>query len=380
MMDIRSDDATPQRADTTRGRSMCTTSARVDEAIAVERRSYADRQRELPPAKEGGCGNTNRLARVWLRRGHYWRRVSAGLRSGVRATDLLRTEFPLLLPDAVAPPMVGVEFTNLCNVRCTYCTSPLKRRPQGMMSRETFSRLVAQIRATGVRRVRVVGNGEPTLHPSFSEFIQELSSATCDLELTSNWQRVSEPLARSVVEAKLSRLHISIDGASQASYEKHRLGGSWKALLENLALLRRVRQDYSPRPFVNIRVMMRPSDHGHEEPFKAFWAGYGDEVTTQFVTDWAGTDTDVFALDCGVGVYPHCTLPFKQIEVHWNGNVPLCTYSHVQSGRAEGLLLGNIRERTLAEMWNSDTMRGYRAGHRRRNPVLMPICEGCAGC
>jgi MoaA/NifB/PqqE/SkfB family radical SAM enzyme len=226
--------------------------------------------------------------------------------------------------------------------------------------------------------IRTGGNGEPTLHPSFSEFIKELSGATCDLELTSNWQRISEPLARSVAEAKISRLHISIDGASKANYEKHRLGGSWEELLANLTLLKRVRQDYSPRAFVNIRVMMRPSDHGQEEPFKAFWADYGDEVTTQYVTDWAGTDTDVFALQCGVGVYPHCTLPFKQIEVHWNGNVPLCTYSQVQSGRAEGLLLGNIQDDTLAAMWNSDTMRGYREGHRQRNPALMPICEGCA--
>src|SRR5262245_18741686 len=94
--------------------------------------SFAEKKRDLPQPPSGACGTTNHLARIWLLKGHYAKQVWNGIRAGERASDLLRKQFPFLLPDPVVPPSVSVEFTNICNLRCPYCTSPLKLRPQGM--------------------------------------------------------------------------------------------------------------------------------------------------------------------------------------------------------------------------------------------------------
>jgi MoaA/NifB/PqqE/SkfB family radical SAM enzyme len=342
--------------------------------------SFAAKKRDLPQALAAGCGTTNHFARIWNLRTHYVQRVRDGLSSGLRPLDLLRTQFPFVVSDAKIPPAISVELTNYCNLQCPYCTVPLKLRSEGMMAQATFSRLVEQIRTLDIRHVRLVGTGEPTLHPQFIRFVRQLATATRFLSLTSNWQRVTKGIVRAIIEAPVKLLNISVDGRNKNEYEKSRVGGNFEKLLENLELLRDVRGEYRQRKFVNIRVMLRPSERPDEINLMQFWRKYGDEVTRQYIADWSGLDRDVYALECEVGRYPRCTLPFKQLDVYWNGNVPLCTYSHLQSGNREGVLLGNINDSTLGQLWNSPLIRNYRHGHRARDNSLTPICKGCAGC
>src|SRR5262249_22051689 len=126
---------------------------------------------------------------------------------------------------------------------------------------------------------------------------------------------------------------------------------------------------------VNVRVMLEPGDVGREGEILAFWRPYADVVSRQYILD--------FGLGASRGFVPdrhgQCTLPFKKLDVHWNGVVNLCGYSWLQIGEPEGLVLGNVNEATLHEMWNGPVMRQYREGHRRRNESLIPICRGCPG-
>jgi MoaA/NifB/PqqE/SkfB family radical SAM enzyme len=341
---------------------------------------FSGRKRKLHPPRPGASGTTNHLARIWTLKGHYAKQVWTGLRSGERVSDLLRRQFPFVLPDAAVPPRLSVEFTNICNLRCPYCTSPLKLRPQGMMSNETFSSLVKQIKEADIRCVALVGTGEPTLHPNFLQFIRELAGATRILTVTSNWQRVDKELVEGILMAPVTMLNISVDGSNNEQYERSRPGGNFETLLANLKLLMHLKRQLKSSTYVNVRLMLRPSDQRNERGLRDFWAGFGDKVTRQYITDWAGVDEDVYALDCSLNRFPRCTLPFKQLEVHWNGNVPLCSYSHIQTGTPDGLSLGNLNTVSLLELWRGAVIQQYRTAHRRRDGSTMPVCNGCPGC
>jgi len=69
------------------------------------------------------------------------------------------------------PATVGIELTNVCQLRCPHCDAqhPEIRGKPGYMSAETFARLVEQLRELRVRNVRLIGGGEPLLHPRFAE-------------------------------------------------------------------------------------------------------------------------------------------------------------------------------------------------------------------
>lgn len=59
-------------------------------------------------------------------------------------------------------------------------------------------------------------------------------------------------------------------------------------------------------------------------------------------------------------------------------SVFLCYYSFYQLG-VPGLVIGNVLNSTIVELWNCDIMKDYRAAHRKRLKDKMPVCKGCPG-
>jgi MoaA/NifB/PqqE/SkfB family radical SAM enzyme len=319
--------------------------------------------------------NTRRLARVLYRFKLYGKQFIAS-HGKVPVTELIRTQFPFLLSDALAPPKLSVELTNYCNLACPYCSSPLKLRPQGLMDPITFSNLVRQAKECRIPWISLCGNGEPTLHPKFASYVRQLGAATKFLELTTNWQRVDAEITYSVLEAPVNLMHVSVDGGNKKEYERMRIGGKFERLLQNLTLLKQLKEATHSLTLINIRVMLLPSQYGDEQRLLNFWRSYGDVVSKQYILNF---DSGSYGYENSYKPGSRCTLPFKILDLNWNGNVPLCTYSRRQTGKPEGLSIGNINQNSLLEIWNSQTIRQYREGHRYRKEELIPICKGCPG-
>jgi sulfatase maturation enzyme AslB (radical SAM superfamily) len=249
-----------------------------------------------------------------------------------------------------------------------------------MMSRDTLSRVAEQVRANRIRRVYVVGNGEPTLHPHFCDYIAELAKATGVLSLTTNFQRVSEPVIDAILGAPVALLNISVDGASASTYERHRVGGSFSRLLHNIEWLRARRRIRKASTVINIRVMIHPSDAQQLETTRGFWRKFADVVSIQHVVDIAGRGGDVYDLQIPITHYGKCSLPFKMLQVRWDGSVPMCTYYYLQADRPADFILGNIQSAGLLELWSHPLIRHYRKAHRERRESDMALCAGCGGC
>jgi len=318
---------------------------------------------------------TNRLAKIWYRARLYSKIVLA-TRGRTPVTALVRKQFPMVLRDADAPPTLCIELTNYCNLACTYCSSPLKLRPQGFMQPATFNRMLQQITETRIGWVSIVGNGEPTLHRHFPEWIRQIARATKFVELTTNLQRADERLLRSIVEAPVNLVHVSVDGASKEEYERMRVGGHFERLLRNLRALKRLKEQTQSPALVDVRVLLLPAQREHEARILEFWRDFADVVSKQYVVNF---DHGSQGYDSTYKPNARCTLPFKILDVNWDGNVPMCTYSRMQTGNPQGLTLGNINQQTIAQMWNGPIIQQYRDGHRYQREELVPMCKGCSG-
>ena len=60
-----------------------------------------------------------------------------------------------------------------------------------------------------------------------------------------------------------------------------------------------------------------------------------------------------------------CAFQVKHLEVNWNGNVPLCSFSAQQIG-VPGLILGNVMKDKICDLWGGEVMHQYREGHYKR--------------
>jgi MoaA/NifB/PqqE/SkfB family radical SAM enzyme len=352
----------------------------VPPVLGTNPRSFCNQVKDLPPPPPGACLTDNRWKRMQTLFYHYLLQFSSGLKAGIPVQEMLVGRLPHIIPVQPKPPGVQVEFTNHCNLHCVYCTHKERPRPLGFMPDNVFDALLESIRDDRVNRVYLVGLGEPTLHPKFTEYLRALRRATKYISLTTNLNRLSEEQAECIVNTPVNLLNISVDGYDKASYEKSRVNGKFDLLLKHLNLIKTLKRKSGSKTLTNIRVMLPPSLLKEYPSIKSFWAPYADEVSLQYIVNINGHTTDAFNVAVARGRYPKCSLPFKQLDVHWNGDVPLCTYSEHQEDNVGDYLLGNILQHSLKELWQSPLISHYRKAQKQRDFDAMPLCNGCGGC
>jgi MoaA/NifB/PqqE/SkfB family radical SAM enzyme len=317
----------------------------------------------------------SRLAITYGRRKLEMRMLARYLRDGWGG-DLLRSRRQTL-DASPSPATVGIELTNVCQLRCPHCDAqhPSIRGKPGYMSAETFERLVEQLRVLRVRNLRVIGGGEPLLHPRFAAWAPQLRGLASLVSITTNGQRLN-PENTAAALASLDVIEVSVASDNAAGFERSRTGGDFEELIDNLARLQVMRARMRSHTAVHIRVMVRPSEEPELDRLLAFWRRYGDVVSTQRLQDYFDQHGDVFTRS-KTEEYPPCVLPFRSLGVSWDGSVPLCRVAAFQTGSPDGVVLGNLHHATLAAIWHGAVVRQYRAGHRDRDPALMPVCRNC---
>jgi sulfatase maturation enzyme AslB (radical SAM superfamily) len=280
---------------------------------------------------------------------------------------LIRSRLPFLLGATPTPRCLAIELTNACNIRCAYCPSQTTlRRPIGFMERSCFEKVMSQAAAALVQKVRIIGGGEPTLHPKFCEFLETAAGRVPILTVTTNGQRLLETSVAIVRCCNI--VEVSVESDRPQEYERSRRGGSFAKLLEGLLHLRRCAQRSKPRRLIHIRLMVRPSSIERLEQTVRFWRQYGDTLSTQNLIDYPGNGQDLFPAPID---NRRCSSIFKGLGVLWNGDVPLCVGNEAQPAP----LLGNVNTTPLLAIWQSELLRHYRYTHRRWH--FDDMCQNC---
>jgi hypothetical protein len=244
------------------------------------------------------------------------------------------------------------------------------------MSRTTFANVVDGVRDLQ-SIVKVVGNGECTLHPDFRRMIRELSDAARYLFVLTNGNWRDPSIAHDLLRA--DAVGLSIDAGTREEYERSRVEGDFDRLLRNVQTLCAEKRRQRRSTFIIVRLMVRPSQREREAELMARWRPFASAVFRNPIYRMPGVpdDGDVYTQpDDSSDFFPRCGSPFRDLDVGWTGNVPLCSGSARQVG-SPGYLLGNVNDTPLRDLWNGPIMLQYRTGHRTGRTDLTPVCRGC---
>ena len=138
---------------------------------------------------------------------------------------------------------VYIEPTNTCNLDCRICMRNVWDEPPGMMSSQTFSRIMHGIaESSPVPSVFFGGYGEPLAHPDILEMITSAKRMGAVVELITNGILLSETMVQQMIEIDLDRLWVSIDGSTPESYADVRLGDALPQVIGNLTRLKEWRE------------------------------------------------------------------------------------------------------------------------------------------
>ncbi len=129
---------------------------------------------------------------------------------------------------------VYVEITNVCNLRCSFC-SPMRREPRFLTREEFVSILEQAAPCTDYLYFHV--KGEPLLHPLLGEFLDLSGRAGFQVNLTTNGTLLAEKLPQLLDRPALRQINLSLH--SFEGEDPQRLQEYLDGVLEGVNTLRR---------------------------------------------------------------------------------------------------------------------------------------------
>lgn len=137
---------------------------------------------------------------------------------------------------------VYIEVTNLCNLDCITCMRNVWGEPPGKMSDQTFERIFETVKGMSpLPTVFFGGYGEPLIHHRLVEWVKRFKELGVRVEVITNGLLLTEERSLQFIRAGLDMLWVSLDGSSPESYADVRLGSSLPQVIENLKNLSRIR-------------------------------------------------------------------------------------------------------------------------------------------
>lgn len=149
------------------------------------------------------------------------------------------------------PDRIRLEVSSVCQLRCPSCPTPTGRAAaavgRGMLSLADFRRLVEA--NPWIRSIEISNYGEPFLNPALPEILAAGHALGVALTCSNgaNLDRATRTALEAVVRHELRSLTCSIDGTSQAVYERYRVGGRLDRVLANVATISRLKREHATR-------------------------------------------------------------------------------------------------------------------------------------
>lgn len=194
---------------------------------------------------------------IKVRRYHTLKRISNLLL--VRLQLLLRTNKVFGYPTYLV-----VEPTNICNFRCPLCPTGqgVKGRPKGKMSFANFKEIIDEM-GPYLYSLRLENWGEPLLNEEIFSMILYAKTKKITTSFNTNFSFLDENGTKELILSGLDHIKISLDGASEESYVKYRVGGNFNKVIDNIRCLIRMRKQLNKtNPLVEIQFIVMKHNEG----------------------------------------------------------------------------------------------------------------------
>jgi MoaA/NifB/PqqE/SkfB family radical SAM enzyme len=131
------------------------------------------------------------------------------------------------------PTYLEVEVTTRCNLRCVMCEHTHWQEPERDMTFEQFDRIVQQF--PRIDWIGMSGIGTGFLNKDYVRMMRHVKEQRNPyIEIYDSCYMIDAERARELVDLGLDRIIASVDGATEATYEKIRVGAKFKTVIDNV--------------------------------------------------------------------------------------------------------------------------------------------------
>jgi len=157
------------------------------------------------------------------------------------------------------PPIMMIEPTNICNLKCPMCPSgngEMKRKMR-QLNFNNFKKLLDDV-GDYLLQIQLWNQGEPFLNKSFLDFVRYANEKGIMTHTSTNGHFIrTDEDAENLINSGLDQLIFSMDGTSQETYEKYRVGGDYQLVMDSLERIAKAKERLnSNKPLVELQFLI----------------------------------------------------------------------------------------------------------------------------
>jgi radical SAM protein with 4Fe4S-binding SPASM domain len=237
------------------------------------------------------------------------------------------------------PDVIDIELTNTCNLKCPMCPTGRREltRKRGFMSWEVYLKIMKELKNTGTP-IRMVRWGEPMLNKEFWTFLATAGYYDIPVHLNTNGYFLDESCLELFELFKLASIKISIHEESNK-------------VMDTVKLLKKMKNTYTS-------VSVTSDEDGHD-----IWEAASANAKFKYRTYWPGKEYPRL---------PNCPEVFNKLSINWDGTISACCADYDNA-----MLIGDIRDNTIKEIWQGVPMNAYRDIIAQDKHWTLPVCREC---
>jgi radical SAM protein with 4Fe4S-binding SPASM domain len=231
--------------------------------------------------------------------------------------------------------------------------------------------------------------GEPYLNPDFLKMVDVANRHNIYTITSTNAHYMNESNAQRTVESGLDKLIISIDGTTQDTYEKYRIGGSLEKVISGTReILKQKKLMKSSKPHVVWQfVVFKTNEHQVDEVRRLGRELGVDEVKIK--------TAQIYDFENGHGLIPEnekysryrkneggafeiknrllnqCWRMWQGCVITWDGKIVPCCFDKDAKYK-----IGDLQTESFSSIWFSPAYNGFRASILKGRSQI-DICNNC---
>jgi radical SAM protein with 4Fe4S-binding SPASM domain len=282
------------------------------------------------------------------------------------------------------PLSVVLELVNRCDLECVMCYQGFRNDTNKVTVNESvLDKIFDDFKKNELSALMLTAS-EPLLYKNIGHVLKRAEEAKImDTFIFTNGSLLDRKKSEMIINSCVTRLFVSIDAATEETYDKVRIPVGKNRLQSNrLELLEKKIKDFiklrnelgKKLPLTRVSFVALKENQHEIEKFKEKWKGIVDSVEIQRETS-INLYKDIETLEKDKSYIPknidyNCNKPWGDMAIYSDGRVgPCCNLV----GRMSPI--GNVNEKTVFEIWNGETMSKLREGFKNNSPN--DICKIC---
>jgi radical SAM protein with 4Fe4S-binding SPASM domain len=290
-----------------------------------------------------------------------------------------------------APFMICADPSSYCNITCKYCVQYDVKKDKSLgnrfkkefMSLELAKKIIDDLKQfpVNIKNFSWYGWGEPLLNPDLPEMIAyTVKSGKVDLSaVITNGILLTKEMSDRLTASGLQRINISVQGIdSEGYFDNCGRRIDFDSYVDNIRYMYEHKDD-NLTMYVKIgsSLFRQPEDR---QKFMDIFSGICDEIMVENIIQVRQDSISNENIEMGdSGVLGQqikdrkvCPYLFFRMMICPDGTCALCNADWYRDNA-----VGNVKERSLKEIWDGEALRRLQMTHLRGERKSIELCAKC---